>query len=83
MKNGPHWEPICTSSTQEIPYILWNRKLFCYVHNSWKIFPPMSHIIPVKSLSFYFIKIQYNVIFRLHLNLPSDLFPSAFFTKTL
>jgi hypothetical protein len=45
--------------------------------------PILSQISPVYASSSYFLQINYNTVLHLRLIIPSDLFPSRLFTRTL
>ena len=45
--------------------------------------PVLSQINPVHALPFNLFKIYFNIILHLHLGVPSGLFLSTFFTKSL
>ena len=75
--------PTTTNSTssQEIPHILWNPKVHYSIHNCPHL--SLSLASSIHAPTFHFLKIQLNIILHLHPGLPSDLFLSGFSTKTL
>ena len=64
MKQSPSSEANRFSASQEIPCILWNRKVHYRVHKC----PPPVHILnqldPVHTLTSHFLKIHLNIILR-------------------
>ena len=83
MKHSPSWEANLSSASQEIPGISWNPKVHYRIHKSPTIVPVLNQVIPVLALPSHFPEVHFNIIFYLHLGLPSGLFPSVSPTKTL
>ena len=72
-----------SQQVKKIPRILWNPKVHYRNHNCPPPVPILSHLDPVHSPTSYFLKIHPLLSFHLRLCLPSGLFPSGFYTKTL
>jgi len=69
-------------ASQEIPYLLWNLKVYYHVHNSLPLVPILSQMKPVHALPSYLRSIL--ILFsNLCPGLPNGLFPSGFPTKIL
>jgi len=83
MQRSPFWEANRFSASQGIPHILWNPKVHYRIHNSPPPAPILSHINPVHTPSFHFLKIIKILSSHLRLDHPSSLFPPDFSTKTL
>jgi hypothetical protein len=82
MEHSPSWEANSSSVSQQIPYILWNPKVHCHVHN-WPPVHIWSQINSIHALLNEFCKINFNTIHPSMPSHPSGLFPSRFSTKTL
>jgi hypothetical protein len=85
MKLSPCGEAASRSATQEFPDILWNPKIYDCVDKSPPPVSILSQVNPIHtprpiSLRSLFILVLYS---RLHVDIPSGVFPSRFPTKTL
>jgi len=69
------WRPSCDAG-QEIERLLWNPTVHYRVHNSTPLVPVLSQF----SMS---LSSMLTLFFRIHLNLPSVLFPSVLPTRNL
>ena len=83
MEQSPSWETDRSSASQEIPSILWKLRVRYLIHKC----PPPTVAIPNRTNPIrapsHFLKIYLILSSRLHLGLPSCLFPSGLPTKTL
>jgi hypothetical protein len=83
MELNPSWEVASSSAIQELN-ILWNPKVHYRVHKSSPLDPILSQIDPVYTTPSYLCLRSIFMLFtRLHLGLPSGLFPSDFPTNVL
>ena len=71
-----------SSAIQQIPCILCSPKFHYSVHNSQPLVPVLGQINPGHTLTYYSFKIHFNTSHSF-LDLPNDLFPPRFPTKTL
>jgi hypothetical protein len=80
MEMSSSQEATSCAAAQEIPSILWNHKVHCHVHKGLPLVPILRQINPVHTItpSLRFVLILST---RLHLGLPSGLFPSGFPTN--
>jgi hypothetical protein len=62
MELSPSWEAASCASTQEIPHILWNRRVHYRVDNSPPLVPILSQINPVHSTPSYLSKIHFSIM---------------------
>ena len=61
MKQSPSWEASRFSAVQEIPHMLWNRKIHYRIHKSPPRAPILSQINPAHTPS-HFLRIHFNII---------------------
>jgi len=83
MQQIPCWEANRFSASQEIPRILWNPKIHYRIHKCPQTVPILSQINPVHAHHHTSSRSILILSSRIHLDLPSGLFPSGFPTKTL
>jgi hypothetical protein len=62
MELSPFWETANCAATQELPSILWNRKIHYRVHNSPPLVPKLNQINPIHIILSYLSKIHFNII---------------------
>jgi hypothetical protein len=62
MELSRSWGSASYAATQELPSILWNRKVYCRVHKSPPLVPILSHISLVHTTPSYLSKIHFNII---------------------
>jgi hypothetical protein len=76
MELSPSWQATSCAAIQELPYILWNPKIYYHVHKISPLVPILSQMNPVHATQSYVrsILILSN---HLRLGLPSGLFPSS------
>ena len=81
MEQNPSWEANSSSACWEIPSTLWILKVHYHTHN---IPPPVPVLIQINPnhVPSYFLNIHLILLYLLHLDLPSGLFPSGFPTKS-
>jgi len=72
MEQGPSWEAISHTASQEITHLLWNSMVHYPLHNSLPLVPILSQVHPVHSFPPCLPKIHSNTVF-----------PSGFPTKIL
>jgi hypothetical protein len=60
---SPSTEAANGAPTQELPSILWNRKIHFRVHKIPPLVPILSHIDPVHTTPFYLSKIHFHIIY--------------------
>jgi len=77
------------ASASQIPCVLWNHKVQCFVHKNSSLVPLLSHVNKIFALSFFslnihIIHIHISIIlsFHLRLGLASVIFLSGFPTET-
>jgi hypothetical protein len=57
------FEKLIVTPSEEIPYLLWNLKLYCSIHKSLPLDPILSPLSPTYNLSPCFVKINFIIIF--------------------
>jgi hypothetical protein len=62
MELRPSREAANCAATQELPSILRNPKVHCYVHKSPTVVPILSQINPIHTIPFYLSKIHFNIL---------------------
>jgi hypothetical protein len=62
MEWSPSWEANSSLANQDILHILWNAKIYYFVHNIPPLFLILSQINPVCTFPAYFFKINCNII---------------------
>jgi hypothetical protein len=62
MELSPSWEGANCAATQKLPSVLWNPKVHCRVHKSPPLFPILSQIYSIHTLSSYLSKIHFNIV---------------------
>ena len=83
MEQSPSWETNRVSANQEIPHILWNMKVHYRIHKCPPPVPIVSQLHPVHTSYPTSWRPFFILSSHLRLGLPSSLFPSGFYTKTL
>ena len=83
MEQSPSWEANRSSTSQEIPDILWNPNIHYRIHKSPSPFPILSQIDPVHAPHSTSRRSILILSSHLHLDLSSGHLPSGFPTKTL
>jgi hypothetical protein len=78
MEQSPPAESDSYSATQEIPSILWNPMFHHRLHNIPSTDCAVNSISPVTTLTFYFCKIQFNIILPSMLKSPKWSLPFRF-----
>jgi hypothetical protein len=78
MERSPSREAVNFTFAQELLNILWNPKVCHRLHNSLPLLPIQSPLMPI-----YLSRSNLILSCHLHLDLPSDLFPSGFPNKIL
>ena len=82
MKPSPSWKNSWSSTSQDIPRILWNPNVHYRIHNSPPSVPILSHINPVNVPYHTYWRSILILSSHLCLSLLGDLFPTSFPTKT-
>jgi hypothetical protein len=57
---SPSWEAANCVTTQELPSIVWNPKVYYHVHASPSLVPLLSQIDPLRTTPPYLSKIYFN-----------------------
>ena len=83
MEQRPSRKAISSTSSQEIPRILWNANVHYRVHNSPQFVPVLIQINPIHALYSNSWRSILILSSHLRLSLPCGLSPSGFTTKTL
>jgi len=78
MQHSPSWEANRFSASQEIPRILWNRKVYYRSHKCPPPVPTLSQLDPVHTPTFHFLKSILILSSHLRLGLPNGLFRFKF-----
>jgi len=60
MEQGPSWETDSHSAGQEIPYILWDLRVYYHHYSSLPLDPVLSHLKPVHTITPF--NIHFNII---------------------
>jgi len=84
MEQTPSWDAKISSSSQEIPHILWNPKVHHRAHNSPPLGSTLRPMIPAHTLPSYFLRSISILFFHLHVGIWKGFFTftSVFPTKT-
>jgi len=77
MEQSPSGEANRFSANQEIPLILWNRKVHYRIHKCPPPVPIRSHLDPVHTPTTHFLKIHLNIILYLRLDSAVVSFPQV------
>ena len=83
MEQSPSWEANRFWASQEFLCVLWNQKVYYWIHKSPPSVPILSQINPVPAPQSTFWRSVLILPSHLRLDLPSSLFPSCFPTKIL
>jgi hypothetical protein len=83
MKQGPSSEANSSSASKEIPNIWENPTVQYRLHMSPPLVPILSQTNSLRTLSFRYFKIYFNIILQFTANYSRGLFPSRFILKTL